>query len=154
MQQIKIISIAKKFKDECYYQKIEELKKRSSRFADLELIQIYNKDIEKAHKEGSGKAREVYEKYLSKELGKKNIALDVSGKELDSGSFAKLLEDEGSITFFIGGAYGLGESFLDRCQSTLSLSKMTFDHALAAMILSEQIYRGLCILNNHPYADK
>lgn len=154
MQKLKIVSIAKPLKNDCYYTKMDELKKRSSRFADIESINLYGKEVERAHKEGVKKSQDIYEKLFSKEFCKKNIALDPQGEELDSDSFAKLLEDEECVAFFVGGAYGLGESFLKSCQKSVSLSRLTFDHALAALVLSEQIYRALCIINNHPYASK
>ena len=80
-----------------------------------------------------------------------NIALDVLGKSVDSFAFSKLLEDKNEVNFFIGGAYGFQREFLDKCDATISLSNLTFAHKVATLVLSEQIFRSLAIINNHPY---
>lgn len=154
MQKLKIVTVTKSLKEECYGSKIEEFKKRSSKYADIKIVTLYSKEVERAHKEGVKKSQELYSRLFSREFCKKNIALDPRGEELDSNSFAKLLEGEESVAFFVGGAYGLSESFTKRCQKSVSLSRLTFDHNLATLILSEQVYRALCIINNHPYASK
>lgn len=151
---LKIAAITKRFKEECYYDKVGELVQRSKKFADIEVVHIFNKEIEKAQKEGDQKAREAYTKYLKKEFGHYNVALDVEGETLSSEAFASLLESHGNINFFIGGAYGFEREFVKSCDKSISLSKMTFDHALALLVLSEQLYRGVCIINNHPYGSK
>jgi len=70
---------------------------------------------------------------------------------MDSFAFSKLLEDRLTINFFIGGAYGFDREFLKMCDTTLSLSDLTMAHKVANLVLTEQIFRGLAILNNHPY---
>lgn len=127
---------------------------RSKKFADIQVVHIFNKEIEKAQKEGSQKAQETYGKYLKKEFGEYNIALDGRGEMFSSEEFASLLLSRGNLSFFIGGAYGLDREFVNACDKSISLSRMTFDHALALLVLSEQLYRGVCIINNHPYGSK
>ena len=56
-----------------------------------------------------------------------------------------------SIQFYIGGAYGLEEEFLNRSDKVISLGKITMSHKIAKAVLLEQIYRGFSILSNHPY---
>ena len=46
----------------------------------------------------------------------------------------------------IGGSLGLSPTVLKRADDKLSFSKMTFPHALARIILLEQLYRG-CKIN-------
>lgn len=84
------------------------------------------------------------------------IALAIEGKMLDSGGFAKMLDEaetyhQGDMAFVIGGSYGLSESVMKRANQKISFSKMTFPHQLMRLILIEQIYRGYMILKNHPY---
>ncbi|MDN5377136.1 MAG: rRNA (pseudouridine1915-N3)-methyltransferase, partial [Sulfurospirillum sp.] len=43
------------------------------------------------------------------------------------------------------------EEFLKKTDKVISLSKLTYAHKIAKVVLLEQIYRGLCIKNNHPY---
>jgi len=74
-------------------------------------------------------------------------------KQLGDSTFLTLyrtsLEQEHSVK--IGGAYGFNQEFLNKTQKVISLSKLTFAHKIAKTVLYEQIYRGHCIKNNHPY---
>lgn len=79
---------------------------------------------------------------------------DANGKQYTSESFSKLIEkssiDLPNIAFVIGPAYGLPKRILAE-YPLLSLSSMTLQHEMAELLLFEQIYRALTILNNHPY---
>ncbi len=79
------------------------------------------------------------------------IALHPAGKELSSEGFAALLKDKTDVSFLIGGAEGLPEEVLTAVDMQLSLSKLTFQHDLAQLVLAEQLYRAMTILKNHPY---
>ena len=84
------------------------------------------------------------------------VAMDVSGKQMSSEEFAAVFADWqqrsiGKISFVIGGAFGLSQMIKTRANLTMSLSKMTFPHRLAKIILVEQIYRAYAIMHNHPY---
>ena len=79
------------------------------------------------------------------------VAMDEHGEELDSMGLARLLGDHGGISFLIGGADGLGQEARDRADFTLRLSRLTFTHEMARLLLCEQIYRGLSILAGKPY---
>ena len=85
-----------------------------------------------------------------------SVALDKSGEMLTSLEFARrlqqlTLQSTKRVNFLIGGPYGLSEPLLQSVQSVLSLSRMTFAHELAAVILLEQIYRGFTILKGEKY---
>ena len=56
-----------------------------------------------------------------------------------------------TVDFIIGGSYGLDESVKKRADVRLSMSRMTFPHQMARMILSEQIYRAFEISSNGKY---
>ena len=79
------------------------------------------------------------------------IALDERGDQLTSRDLARILGDHGSIAFLIGGADGLSPAVRDRADQLLSLSRLTFPHELARVLLLEQIYRGFSILRGSPY---
>ena len=147
---INIYSIIKPSKDE-FDVLIKEFIKMSSKYAKVEVFYIFNKDIAKAQTIGENESKEIYTKTYLPYLKGYNIALDVLGKSVDSFVFSKLLEDKNEVNFFIGGAYGFQREFLDKCDATISLSNLTFAHKVATLVLSEQIFRSLAIINNHPY---
>ena len=55
------------------------------------------------------------------------------------------------LAFLIGGADGLHPSFKDGRHPQFALSRLTLPHALARVVLCEQLYRAASLLNNHPY---
>ena len=84
------------------------------------------------------------------------VALDANGKQWNSEELAAFiqLQANGStknLIFLIGGAYGLHESILKRCNYRWSLSKLVFPHQLVRLILSEQLYRACTIIRNEKY---
>lgn len=84
------------------------------------------------------------------------VLLDSRGKQMSSEAFAAWLgarRDSGvqHLVFAIGPASGWSQSALARAQLALSLGPMTLAHALARVVLAEQIYRAFTILSGHPY---
>ncbi len=85
------------------------------------------------------------------------ITLEIEGKQLSSEEFAskiKEIENSGTaneILFLIGGADGLSKEVRALSNFKFSMSKLTFLHQEAVLILTEQIYRAYKILNNEPY---
>lgn len=77
------------------------------------------------------------------------ILLDGRGKELTSLEFSKVIFNSSRLNFLIGPPEGFKE--LPPHDLMLSMSKLTFPWELCRLILVEQIYRALCIKNNHPY---
>ena len=148
---INILSIAKKEND--HYEPIrKEYAKLISKHAKLEDIVIFNKKIAVAQTQGTITAQESYSEAFEPYLGKSyNIMLHPDGKIIDSFEFSKLLSDKMSINFFIGGAYGFEDGFINKSDKTISLGKLTMSHKIAKIVLLEQIYRGFSILTNHPY---
>ncbi len=148
---IDIISIAKKEKN-TYDPLFKNLEKMISRFATVKDIEIFPKDVAKAHTISPEVSQKAYSKVLEGYLDKGFcIMLHPEGKMVDSFEFSKLLNDKMSIKFLIGGAYGFEEDFLNKGHAIISLSKLTMSHKIAKVVLLEQIYRGFSILSNHPY---
>ena len=77
--------------------------------------------------------------------------LDSKGLEFSSESLAEWLKSKESVIFVIGGDTGLSESIKTRAKQKISLSKMTFPHQMARLILTEQIYRAFTILKGEKY---
>lgn len=84
------------------------------------------------------------------------IALCVEGREMDSFELSNLLADcagrgESKLNLVIGGSFGLHQRIKDRTNIRLSLSKMTFPHNLARIMLLEQLYRAFKINEGGKY---
>ena len=149
---INIYIIDKKSKDKLYAPLIEHYLKISKSFAKVEVFEIYTKDINRAHDISTEASQKSYTLALKEYLGGAyNVALHPDSKEVNSFEFSNLFKDRAVVNFFIGGAYGLESTFLDKCNKEISFGKITMSHKLAKVVLLEQIFRGLTILNNHPY---
>ena len=79
----------------------------------------------------------------------RTVALDERGKDLTTLQFAELLKNE--TAFVIGGADGLDAGLKANAFMLLRLSSLTLPHALAQVVLLEQIYRAATLLTGHPY---
>jgi 23S rRNA (pseudouridine1915-N3)-methyltransferase len=81
--------------------------------------------------------------------GARLIALDERGKDLTTEQFATLLQAPSA--FVIGGADGLSAQTKAGADMLLRLSALTLPHAIAQLVLLEQMYRGATLLIGHPY---
>jgi 23S rRNA (pseudouridine1915-N3)-methyltransferase len=84
------------------------------------------------------------------------IVLDPGGRDYSSEKLAACLgdwRDRGinHVTVIIGGALGLADEVLARADLVLSLSKMTFTHEMARLLIVEQLYRAFNILTGTGY---
>jgi 23S rRNA (pseudouridine1915-N3)-methyltransferase len=84
------------------------------------------------------------------------VLLDSRGRTMSSEAFAGWLgarRDEGSqhIVFAVGPASGWSEMARKNAQLLLSFGPMTMAHALARLVMAEQLYRAFTILTGHPY---
>jgi 23S rRNA (pseudouridine1915-N3)-methyltransferase len=85
------------------------------------------------------------------------VALESFGKELDSPTFARELDalsrtGKGDVAFVLGGKAGLPPEIVKSAKAVWSLSRLTFPHRLARLVLAEQLYRATAILRGEPYA--
>ncbi len=106
------------------------------------------------HELKDAEAKEIEERFKRATQPRAHlIAMEVTGKSFSSEAFSKLLDGRHpSITFLIGGSYGLPPNISQAANATISLSAMTLPHRLARVVLFEQIYRGFTILRNEPYS--
>ena len=83
------------------------------------------------------------------------ILCDMKGEKMSSRGFSKLFEklihQNLKICFVIGGSFGISENLKTKSNKMLSASNFTFPHRLFRIILVEQIYRAISIINNAPY---
>lgn len=132
-----------------------EYAKRMPPEARVQLIEI------KPEKRGAGKS---VQQVLEAEKGRilaalprngRRVALDEKGKTLSTvqlaQSLARWMQAGRDVGFVIGGADGLDNEIKASADMWLSLSAMTLPHALARVVLAEQLYRAVSLLHNHPY---
>ena len=156
MQKIRIVSVGK-MKEKYWLAAQAEYQKRLGRYASLEIVEL--KD-EPTPENPTPREREAV---LKKEAGRVAKAMEgfdaaavmaIEGREFTSEGFAQALKPYvnggKSICFVIGGSLGLAQEIKERGE-LFSLSRMTFPHRLARVVLLEQIYRAFKILNNDNY---
>ncbi len=83
------------------------------------------------------------------------VVLDERGADLTTLKLAGRLEawmrEGGDTAFVIGGADGIDEALKQRADDCIRLSSLTLPHAMARLILCEQLYRAVSVVKNHPY---
>ena len=83
------------------------------------------------------------------------VVLDERGIRMSSYKYSvflnKVLSESNTIFFLIGASYGIPKDIVKKSDFIISLSEMTLPHLIARLLLVEQTYRSLTILNNHPY---
>ena len=156
MVNVKIVAIGK-IKEPFHREEINELSKRLSRYCKLQIIEVdefklrdeSDKTIlQTLSKEGEGLLKHIKkEDYI--------FLLDLHGNEVSSEKFASqidnLISQGKSITFVIGGSYGLSDEVRNASNFLLKLSPMTFTHQMTRVIILEQIYRAFKIINKETY---
>lgn len=124
--------------------------------ATIEIVETREaRGLEEKH---AGKIQDLEARGLEKHAeGAFVICLSDRGKEMTSDEFARFLRrrqmDSGRpLAFVVGGFLGLADRIMDRADLTMSLSRMTFSHELARVVLLEQVYRALTIVGGRHYA--
>ena len=129
-----------------------EYTKRLKKYTSIELIEVKDEGIVEESKAISLEAEKI-KKYLNTK--DYIITMEIEGKQLTSEEFSDKLNqiqiENSNIVFIIGGSYGLSDEIKQKCNYSLSFSKMTFPHQLFRLMLIEQIYRAFKIINNETY---
>jgi len=124
---------------------------------NLKIPPIALVEVAEARNENPAERKEAEAYELSAKLASnaRVVALDEHGQLLSSEEFTAMIgriRDEAlDVAFVIGGPDGHGEGLLKASHFQLSLGKMTFPHGLARIILAEQLYRAMTIMQGHPY---
>ena len=155
---IKIIAVGK-VKENYLKEGINEYLQRLLPYVKVEIVEVNDSKVKDNPNDSdiTKVINEEGERVLSKIKNTDYVInLDLNKKEFDSVEFSKFLESKlveggSSITFVIGGSYGLSDKVKERANYSISLSKMTFLHQMTRLILLEQIYRSFKILNNETY---
>lgn len=147
---IRVVCVGK-LKEKFWQEAQGEYVKRLSRFCKTEII-----ELEEQNKfDNIEKIIALEGEEILNSLSGKNILLDLNGKELTSEQFANKIEttalENSTITFVIGGSYGVSNAVKQKIGDKLSFGKATYPHNLARIILLEQIYRAFMINSNCKY---
>jgi 23S rRNA (pseudouridine1915-N3)-methyltransferase len=155
MVHFRIISVGK-IKEAWIHTGLEHYKKLISKYAAIEEITVKGEKIL-----DESKKQMILEKEARAIIPKLNsanplIALDEHGNNIDSPKLASTLDKYfkagiSSVDFVIGSPLGLSDHIKEKADLNLSLSKMTFPHELARLILAEQLYRAMSILHGGKY---
>jgi 23S rRNA (pseudouridine1915-N3)-methyltransferase len=131
-----------------------EYLKRMPREARVELVTVRpeKRAGQSADSLKKAEAARLLEKLPS---GARLVAMDEHGRQVTTRELADLLarwlESGQDTCLVIGGADGLAPAVLEKAETSLALSRLTLPHALARVLLAEQLYRAVSLLNNHPY---
>lgn len=148
----RIICIGK-IKEEYLTKGILEYKKRINGFSSLEIIELKEYNTLDISKNVENEGKEILSRIKNDDYV---ISLEIEGNVINSVEFSQYLEKlptygKSRIIFVIGGSNGLSNEVKKRSDYALSFSKMTFPHQLMRLIIMEQIYRALTIMNNREY---
>ena len=155
---IRLICVGK-IKEKYLVQGISEYKKRLSRYAKLEIIEVQDEkapeSLSPAEEQAVlGREGERLTRHMRDSAVK--IVLAIEGQPFSSEEFAEKLQryalsGRSQLDFIIGGSLGLDQAIIKQADLLLSFSRFTFPHQLMRLILMEQIYRAFRIINGEPY---
>lgn len=148
-----------KIKEKYLNEAIDEYKKRISRFASLNIVEL--KDRDKPDKLSDAELDKIIDEESEEILTKIDetsfvITLEIAGKLLTSEEFAEEIKNVGvrgysKITLIIGGSNGFNKKVSSKADLKLSFGRMTMNHKLMRVVLLEQIFRCFKIINNEAY---
>lgn len=159
MQNIQVICVGKSSLAQ-YESAAAEYKKRLGAYCSFTLTELPEETI---YEKSASDA--VIQKALEKEAqavlravprGSMLVALCIEGKQQSSEEFAQLFQQAAQsgapdITFVIGSSHGLAPQIKQKAALRFSMSRMTFPHGLARVMLLEQIYRAYTIIHGAKY---
>ncbi len=138
------ILVVGKLKDRAIQARCDEFAKWLGPYAKLEVRELPDSNVAA---EGAALA-----KALERDRGAAIVVLSEEGREFSSVEFARKLGSfDRKVIFIIGGPYGIAPEIKQRADLVWSLSKLTFTHELARLLLFEQLFRAVNILHGGSY---
>lgn len=134
---------------------VRDYEKRAGRYWRLEVVEVSQ---ESARSTSAAQVKDAEAQRILDRIPPQLevVALTRVGQGMSSSALARWIERKTvdaspGIAFVIGGAFGLGDSVLERARVRLALSDMTLPHEMARLFLAEQLYRAGTILRGEPY---
>lgn len=148
-----------RLKDRFFEEASDEYLKRLKAYAKVNIVEIKAQELSPEPNDAEVSAaleKEASEIMKKIPAGAKIVTMCIEGKLYSSEELAAFLESSAvsgcsHIVFIIGGSYGLSESVKKLSAVRMSMSKMTFPHRLARIMLLEQVYRGFKINAGEKY---
>jgi 23S rRNA (pseudouridine1915-N3)-methyltransferase len=156
--QIRVVAVGK-VKEKYLQEGIAEYEKRLRPYVKLQVTEIPEEKRPASASpttESAALEKEGQRILAATPEGSLVIALDIKGQSWTSEDLADAfrvweLAGKNQVVFIIGGDLGLSSAVLARSTLRLSLSKMTFTHPMARLLLLEQVYRACRINSGEPY---
>ncbi len=151
MIKLNIVAVGK-LKEKFWVEAIAEYKKRLSKYAELNVI-----ECPEGNDEGNAQRLQKQEESgILKKIKGYCVLLAIEGDLIKSEDIASLIEKESTLgnsefTFVIGGSRGVSEEVKKRADKLISFGRVTYPHQLMRVILSEQLYRAMTIINKTNY---
>ena len=139
------VIVVGKLKEKFFTEAVNEYVKRISRFAEVKIIEL-----------AEGKSLEVEGEEIVKKLVGTVVVTDVQGTLVSSEDIAKIIKNsalngKSTISVVIGSSEGLCDKVKKLADHRISFGRVTCPHQLMRVILTEQLYRAMTILNNVTY---
>lgn len=141
-----------RLKEDYYHKVAAEYIKRLKPYARLKIEELKAESFNDSNHDVIKKieGRRLLER-LSREEKSEIFLLAEGGREFSSEEFATWLSDKpGSLILVLGGTLGFSKEVYETYQQ-ISLSRLTFPHELARVVLLEQIYRAAAIIRGKNY---
>lgn len=158
MLAVKLICVGK-MRERFWTDAFAEYSKRLGAYCDLTVVEIPEQKLPADPSAGEiasalGKEAAAIEKAIAPDEW--ITALCVEGKEKSSEELAAAIltrpnSGKPRLCFVVGGSFGLDQKIKSRADEALSMSRMTFPHHLARVMLAEQIYRAFKIIEGSRY---
>ena len=151
MIKLNIIAVGK-LKEKFWVDAIAEYKKRISKYAELNVI-----ECPEGVDEGNAQRLQAQEESgILKKIKGYCVLLAIDGDTIKSEDLASMIEKESTkgnseYSFIIGGSRGVSEGIRKRADKLISFGRVTYPHQLMRVILSEQLYRAMTIINKTNY---
>ena len=152
---IKIIALGK-IKEKFLKDGIDEFLKRLTPYTSIEIIELTPVEIKDENLTQKALEQEAEKILANIKPDSYVITLEILGKQLSSEDFAQKINEItisgiSELVFVIGSSCGISANVSQRANFKLSISKMTFLHQFARLLLVEQIYRAFKILKGETY---
>ena len=149
---ITIASVGR-MRDKRWKKLAREYEERLGHYRPVDVVEVRESNASSAEERRSEEGAALLDAMPS---GAVVVAMDETGRHESSQKLAawldqKMVRGTRHLGFLIGGPEGLSSEVRERADRVLALSRMTFPHEMARVVLAEQLYRAMTIIRGEPY---